>query len=218
MKKISAFFVAAALAAVATVPAFAAGINSAEQAVLDELSGSVTMNGTKMVVSDEYLNQVNNYFNTIEMTEEQSKTIITEIGNCKKLLENSNVANIGNMSKTQKQELMSYGEKAGDVVDLSMSYDKSTKELTISDENGTVVFKAQPTLVKLNVSENSENNSTNNTSTGSNTTTGKITDSNVIKTTGADINTSAVAGVAIGAVAFSAVGAIYAVKSKKERA
>ncbi len=218
MKKISALFVAAALAAVATVPAFAAGINSAEQAVLDELSGSVTMSGTKMVVSDEYLNQVNNYFNTIEMTEEQSKTIIAEINNCKKLLENSDVANIDNMSKAQKQELMSYGEKAADVVDLSMSYDKSTKQLTISDESGTVVFKAQPTLVKLSASESSENNSTNNTSTGSSTTTGKITDSYVIKTTGFDVNTSAVAGVTAGAVALSAVGAIYAVKSRKERA
>lgn len=217
MKKISALVVAATLVAVATVPTFAAGINSAEQKVLDELSGSVTMNGTKMVVSDEYINQVNNYFNTIEMTEEQSKTIITEIDNCKKLLENSNVANVDNMSKTQKQELMSYGEKAADVVDLSMSYDKSTKQLTISDENGTVVFKAQPTLVKLNDLKNSDNNSTNNTSTGSSTTTGKITDSNVIKTTGSDVNTSAVAGVTASTVAISAVGAVYAVKSRKER-
>lgn len=223
MKKISALFIAAALAAVATVPAFAAGINSSEQAVLDELGKSITMNGTKMVISDEYINQVSNYFNTIEMTEDQSKTIITEINNCKKVLENSNVTNIGNMSKAQKQELMSYGEKAASVLELSMSYDKSTKQLTVSDKSSTVVFNAQPTLIKS--SNSSENGSTNNSSTSNNnsannnTTTGnKVTDSDVIKTTGTDVNTSAVAGVTGVAIAISAAGAVYSVKSRKEKA
>ena len=79
MKKLSAILVALVLVAATAVTAFAAGINSSEQAVLDELKTSVAMKGGEMVIPTEYVNQAENYFNTIDMTEAQSNDIIAII-------------------------------------------------------------------------------------------------------------------------------------------
>lgn len=219
MKKISALLIALVLSAVATVSTSAAGINDAEQAVLDELKTSVNMKGSTMVISDDYVNQAKNYFNTIEMTDDESKEIIATIKEGKTFLENSNAANILDLTYSQKKDLLGYGKKAVGVIDMTMSFDKTTKTLTIKDANGNVAFSAVPKLVSKDGSSSSNTNN-NNSSTG-NTNTGKdnaVSDSNVIKTTGTNLNTGAMAGVAGTAVAVAALGATYALKNRKERA
>ena len=112
MKKLSAIFVALLLVAATAITAFAAGINSSEQAVLDELKTSVAMKGGEMVIPTEYVNQAENYFNTIEMTEAQSKDIIAVIKDGKNFLANSGASNISGLTFAQKQELLAYGQKA----------------------------------------------------------------------------------------------------------
>ena len=65
MKKITSILVALMLVAVASVSAFAAGINSSEQAVIDYLKGTVTMKNGEMKIPAEFINSMENYFNTI---------------------------------------------------------------------------------------------------------------------------------------------------------
>lgn len=222
MKKISALLIALVLSAVATVSTSAAGINDAEQAVLDELSSSINMKGSTMVISDDYINQTKNYFNTIEMTADESSEIVSVIKEGKTFLEGANVANISDLSYSQKEELLAYGQEAVGVIDMTMSYDKASRKLTVFGADGTVAFSATPSLsTKSDASSNSTNNSTNNTTnnTSNNTSnTGKVADGNVIKTTGTNLNTGAVAGVAGVAVALAAIGATYTLKNRKERA
>ena len=67
MKKLSAIFVALLLVAVSAVSAFAAGINDNEQKVLDELKTSVKMQGTEMYLPEAYVNQAENFFNTLKI-------------------------------------------------------------------------------------------------------------------------------------------------------
>lgn len=209
MKKISTLLVALVLSAVATVSTSAAGINDAEQAVIDELKTSVTMKGTEMVVSNDYINQVENYFNSIEMTDDQSKEIVSIIKESKTFIEGTNVSNILDMSFSQKDQLLSYGKEAVAVIDMTMNFDKTTQNLSIKDKDGNIAFCAVPKLVAKGGT--SSNNTTN---------TGKdaVSDSNIIKTTGTNINTGVVAGVAGSTVALAALGATYALKIKKERA
>lgn len=194
MKKLSTMIIAVILVAVSAVSVFAAGINSNEQAVLDELKTSVTMKGGEMIIPAEYVNQAENYFNTIEMTAEQSADIIAIIKDGKSFLEKSGASNIADLSFAQKQTLLSYGEKAVAVLGMTMSYDKTSKSLTISAPNGSVAFTAVPKL----------------------TASGQITNGDVIKTTGANANF--IGFVVLGAVAvlFVAGGALYLVKTKKE--
>lgn len=218
MKKISALLIALVLSAVATVSTSAAGINDAEQAVIDELKTSVTMKGNTMVISDDYVNQAKNYFNTIEMTDDESKEIVSIIKEGKTFLEGSGASNIADLSYSQKKDLLAYGQEVVGVIDMTMSYDKTNKTLTIKDPNGNVAFNAVPRLVKK---DGGSSNTTGNTTTGNTTNTGKgsaVSDGNVIKTTGTNVNTVAVAGVAGTAVAVAALGATYALKKRKERA
>lgn len=194
MKKLSTMIIAVILVAVSAVSVFAAGINSNEQAVLDELKTSVTMKGGEMIIPAEYVNQAENYFNTIEMTAEQSADIIAIIKDGKSFLEKSGASNIADLSFAQKQTLLSYGEKAVAVLGMTMSYDKTSKSLTIYAPDGSVAFTAVPKL----------------------TASGQITNGDVIKTTGANANF--IGFVVLGAVAvlFVAGGALYLVKTKKE--
>ena len=221
MRKISALLIALVLSAVATVSASAAGINDAEQAVLDELSTSVNMKGSTMVISDDYINQAKNYFNTIEMTDDESKEIVSIIKEGKTFLEGANVENISGLSYSQKEDLLAYGQEVVGVIDMTMSFDKTTKKLTILDPNGTVAFSAVPTLVSKTTSGSttgSTTGTTTNSTTGSSNTGKTVADSNVIKTTGTNLNTGVVAGVAGVAVALAGIGATYTLKNRKERA
>lgn len=200
MKKLSAMLVAFILVAATAFTAFAAGINDSEQAVLNELKTSVKMNGSEMVIPSEFVNQAENYFNTIDMTADESSQIVAVLKKGESFLENSGASNIADLTFAQKQTLLSYGKEVVGVLDMTMSYDTSSKKLTIYGKDGkvafSVAFSAVPTLTKA----------------------GSVQDNSVIKTTGAEADFSGI--IAVSAVAFVMVagGAFYLAKSKKERA
>ena len=194
MKKLSAILIAMIMVAATAVTAFAAGINEHEQAVLDELRTSVTMADGEMVIPEEYVNQAENYFNTIEVTAEESADMIAVIKEGKTFLVNSGASNIKDLTFAQKKELLAYGEEVVAVIGMTMSYDKPSKTLTISAPDGKVAFSAVPYLTKK----------------------GEIADNGVIKPTGAaDIATGFVVVGSVFAV-LVAGGALYLVKTKKE--
>lgn len=198
MKKLSAMLVAFILVAATAFTAFAAGINDSEQAVLNELKTSVKMNGSEMVIPSEFVNQAENYFNTIDMTADESSQIVAVLKKGESFLENSGASNIADLTFAQKQTLLSYGKEVVGVLGMTMSYDTSSKKLTIYGKDGKVAFSfsAVPTLTKA----------------------GSVQDNSVIKTTGAEADFSGI--IAVSAVAFVMVagGAFYLAKSKKERA
>ena len=78
---------------------------------------------------------------------------------------------------------------------MTMSYDKTTKKLTILDPNGEVAFSATPSLAA----------------------TGAVSE-NPIKTTGSDVNYFGFIALGAAAVVLVAGGTMFVVKTKKERA
>jgi hypothetical protein len=210
MKKITSIFVALMLVAVTAVTAFAAGINSNEQAVLDELNATISMQGSTMKIPAEFVNQAESYFNTIEMTADESSQIIAVIKEGESFLSNSGAANIADLSAEQKQELLSYGQKAVAVIGMTMTYDNTSKTLYIYDASGATAFAATPTLTAVSGST-SGSGSASNSGSSSNT-----NNSGVIKTTGATTNFAGFAAVGAVAVVLVAGCAIYFVKTKKE--
>ena len=250
MRKIASLLVAAALVGTVSVSAMAADINEAEQAVLNELNGSVIMKGQKLVISEEYKNQAKNYFNTIDMTQEQSDNIVAELQKAEQLIteQGSDAGNIPEMLYAKKRELLTLGQNMAGEVGLTMSWNAATKEIIIADADSTVLFQGKPVLVTEQTETptgttptgttptgtpggNSGSGTTGGNTSGSGTTggntsggttsggtTGKIADGNAVKTTGAGVDTSAVAGASAVAVLAAAAGAVYAVKSRKERA
>lgn len=182
----------------ASVPAFAAGINSAEQAVLDKLSEvNTSYNGGFVTNADEMLNQAENYFNTIDMTDAESKEIIADINDAVDYLKSQGASTVKDLNKAQKQELFTYGQKAANVIGVTVSYDKATKTVSATDKNGNAI-------VSTKVTTDSKGNTT--------------TTSNAIATTGANVNTFAVATVAGAAVALAAGATVVLSVKKRERA
>ena len=207
MKKLSAIFVALLLVAATAITAFAAGINSSEQAVLDKLNVTVTMQGNQMRISQEFVNQAENYFNTIEMTEQESKDIIAVLDEGNKYLENSGAADFKSLSYDQKQVLLGYGQKAVGVIGMSMSYDSTTRTITVTDPKGNVAFSVSEANYLVPAGGSSSGSSGSSSSSGS-----------VIKTTGADVNYFGFIALGAAAVVLVAGGTMFVVKTKKERA
>lgn len=201
MKKLSAIFVALLLVAVSAVSAFAAGINDNEQKVLDELKTSVKMQGTEMYLPEAYVNQAENFFNTIDMTEDQADKVLSVIKSGKTQLEATGAKNIADCTTAQKKELMTTLKNVMAPLNGTASYDKTTGEITLKSESGEVIFKAVPTLVEKGSSKGEDVN-------------GKTTDGGVIKTTGASANMMTFVIIGAAAVLVIAGGVFFVVKKR----
>lgn len=196
LKVVSASFLAAALAVTSAFAASAAGINEAEQSILDELNTTVTMNGVEKSIPASYINQAENYFNTIEITDEQAQQIVAGIEDAKSYLEETGAANFKSLTSSQVDTFVAKCQSAVSVIDLTLSYDKSTGAVSLTDSTGNTVFSAT-------------------VSSFSGGTSGGTTD-NPIKTTGAFFNIPGIITVAgIGVLLVSAVG-VYLVKNSKK--
>ena len=201
MKKLSAIIVALLLVAVSAVSAFAAGINDNEQKVLDELKTSVKMQGTEMYLPEAYVNQAENFFNTIDMTADQADQILAVIKTGKTQLEATGAKNIGDCTTAQKKELMTTVRNVMAPVNGTASYDKTTGEITLKSESGEVIFKAVPTLVEKGGNSGKDVN-------------GKTTDGGVVKTTGASANVMTFVIIGAAAVLVIAGGAFFVIKKR----
>lgn len=198
MKKLSAIIAASTIVAMASVPAFAAGINSAEQAVLDKLSSvNASYNEGFVTNATEMLNQAENYFNTIDMTDAESKEIIADIEAGENYLKSQGASSVKELNAAQKQELFGYGQKAANVVGVTVSYDKATRTVSATDKNGNAI-------VSTKITTDSKGNT--------------VTSSTAIATTGANVNTRAIAVAAGSAVAIAAGATVVLTAKKKERA
>ena len=69
------------------------------------------MNGSEMVIPSEFVNQAENYFNTIDMTADESSQIVAVLKKGESFLENSGASNIADLTFAQKQTLLSYGKE-----------------------------------------------------------------------------------------------------------
>lgn len=203
MKRISAILLALVLVAATAVTAFAAGINSAEQKVIDALNQPIAMSEGNMYIDASYINAMENYFNTIDMTDAEADAILAEVNSGKAFLESAGVANISDLTYAQKQTLLGYGQAAVGVLGLTMSFDTTTKQVTVFGTDGEALFTAAPTLVK-----------TAGTS-GSGSSSKVVSDSNAVKTTGAGVSYAVYIALAAVAVVVLGSSAAYLAKSKK---
>ncbi len=199
MKKVASIFVALLLVAVSVVSAFAADINANEKKVLDEVKTSVKMQGKDMYWPESFVNQAENYFNTIDLTAEQADEIIANIKTGKTQLEATGAKNIADCTTAQKKELFATLGKGMAIVGGTATH--SGDEITLKDKNGEVIFKAVPTLVSKDGGKSVDVN-------------GKTTDGGVIKTTGASANTMVFVVVGAFAVLAIAGGVFFVVKKR----
>ena len=199
LKVLSVGLLSAVVAVSASSVAFAAGINAAEQKILDELHTTVKMNGVEKTLPADYINQAENYFNTVDITEEEANQVIAGIEDAKAYLTSTGASSFSALSTEQVDTFVSKCQNAVKPVNLTLSYTKSNNNVSIVDSNGNTVFTATVSSV-----------------TGGGTT-GGSTGNDPIKTTGAGFNIPGVTVVAgVGILLVSAAGAYLFKVSKKE--
>ena len=232
IKIISVGLLSAAIAATTSMSAFAAGINSAEQKILDELRTSVDMEGNDKYLPVSYINQAENYFNTIEISDADADTIISKIESTKTFLTGTGAVNYDALTDAQIDEFIVKCNDIVGVINLKLFYDKATRTVTIVDADGKTVFSA--TNVGANGNKNNDkprnsgnnggnsgnnggnsgNNSGNSGNNGGNGS-GTVVDDNPIKRTGIDFNIPGVTSVAGTGVLLVSAAGVCLIKKKK---
>ena len=189
LKVLSAAMLTAAVAVSAATSVSAAGINAAEQKVLDALNQTATMGGVEKALPAEYKNQAESYFNTVELTDAQADAVIAKINEGIALIESSGAANAKEISDAQFNAIVAVAKEAASAGGATIAVTRKT--------NG---------LANVVLVTNSTNGST------------PISDpkgGDIIKTTGFDVpSVTAVAGVGI--LMVSAAGIYLFKTSKKE--
>ncbi len=232
IKIISVGLLSAAIAATTSMSAFAAGINSAEQKILDELRTSVDMEGNDKYLPVSYINQAENYFNTIEISDADADTIISKIESTKTFLTGTGAVNYDALTDAQIDEFIVKCNDIVGVINLKLFYDKATRTVTIVDADGKTVFSA--TNVGANGNKNNDkprnsgnnggnsgNNGGNSGNNGGNSGnnggngSGTVVDDNPIKRTGIDFNIPGVTSVAGTGVLLVSAAGVCLIKKKK---
>lgn len=232
IKIISVGLLSAAIAATTSMSAFAAGINSAEQKILDELRTSADMEGNDKYLPVSYINQAENYFNTIEISDADADTIISKIESTKTFLTGTGAVNYDALTDAQIDEFIVKCNDIVGVINLKLFYDKATRTVTIVDADGKTVFSATNVGANSNKNNdkprnsgnnggNSGNNGGNSGNNGGNSGnnggngSGTVVDDNPIKRTGIDFNIPGVTSVAGTGVLLVSAAGVCLIKKKK---
>ena len=191
LKVLSAAMLAAVVAVGATTSAFAAAeenkINAAEQKVLDALGGTVNMNGTQKTNKVQWINQANDCFTKVDMTDDQATQVIAKIDELKKYLEGLKKSSIDEMTDAEVEGAVKIANEAAGIVKAKLTFDRKAKTVSYVLEG------------------NKKDESSKATPAGD----------NPIKTTGLDVpGVTAVAGIAV--LAVSAAG-IYVISTSKKK-
>lgn len=146
MKKIICGLAAAVMLTVCALPVFAAGINSHEKAVLDELRAGATVDGIHYNIPSQYINQAENWLNSsYDMTEEQANEVLSYIREAREIAVASGAKDFDQMSAATRQKLLNLAQKAAAVVGLKLTV-VNGKTVVITDANGVTVFKADAVI------------------------------------------------------------------------
>lgn len=150
MKKFISLALVLLLTVAMAVPVFAAGgINENEQKVLDLLSQSVTVDGQQYVIPADYVNQAENYFNTIDMTAQEADEITGYIQDGIDYFIASGAKDITGLTYEEKLYILDCGKKAVAVLGMTLTADFVDNTVTILAPDGTVAFSAPATIPRL---------------------------------------------------------------------
>ncbi len=169
MKKVLAvLFAVVLMIAPCVVGVGAAGALTAdEQRVIDFLSDEYKIGKTNYHIPDEYINQAKNYFLTIDVTKNQADDIIKEVQKAIDELKATTLPtqefDMKALPYEVKEDILKAGQDACNVVGLNLAYNVATAKVEITKP---AVGGGAPTVV--------------------------FNDEPVIKTTGADVNASAI--------------------------
>ena len=130
--------------------AFLAGtVNAAtESELLEYLSKDFTVGGETVSISESDKVKIERYLNENEVTEEQADYVISKVDEAVAILQSAGETDLTKLSREDKDSLISIANDAADELGLSLSYDASSKTLS--------VYKDGKLVESTNITSNNE--------------------------------------------------------------
>ena len=147
MKKICSILLALVLLIIPmTITASAAGdLNANEQKILTELKKEVKIGTKSFALPKEYITEAENYFKTIDVTDQEATEILGYIAEGEELIVAQNITGTTDLkvlAPAVKSEILQLGKDAVAVTGGVLTYDGKT--VTIRNAAGQIVFDAAP--------------------------------------------------------------------------
>ncbi len=197
LKVLSASMLSALVAVSAVATVSAAGINDAEQQVLDSLNAGIELeSGETLEVPAARITEAENYFNRddVDLSADQADSIVAQIDAAKDYIIETGITSWSELDADMRSELESIAQTAADDAGLNV---------TVGADGSVSIGTTPSTSDPGNSGGNGNGNG------------GVNTNNDPIKTTGFDVpSVAAVAGVGI--LMVSAAGVYLAKASKKE--
>lgn len=156
MKKLLVILTVSLVLCLTMVSAFAAEtLNANEQKILDALSAQVDLGNSTYAFPPEYINQVKNYFLTVDIDEEAANTVVNAITDAINYLHGAvsfpeggyvDIFDLSALDHETKHGLLTYIERAAVALDLGLRYDADANRVTLVDSNENVVFDNEAVL------------------------------------------------------------------------
>ncbi|MCR4594445.1 MAG: hypothetical protein K5761_05265 [Clostridiales bacterium] len=155
MKKIISMTLVVLLIFALAVPAFAAGINSYEQKILDYAATKYVVDGKTITVSDDITAQLKNVFNSdsIDVTEDQYNEIIAILDEGLAYCKSHSITSIEDLQNSDEDTdaLLEIGERALAVLGCTAQTEGSIKDadhglMMIFDADGNKIAEFHPNI------------------------------------------------------------------------
>ncbi len=137
-----------------TICASAAEITAEEQAILDELSAGVEVDGVLVTVPADYMNQAEAYLLNEDVTAEECDEIMAQIDEAEDYVVKNNITDLSKMTSAQIDDVVEIAEKAAEVVDVTITVDTKTGTVTGVDASGKEVLSGKAPVKKTGMDVN----------------------------------------------------------------
>lgn len=145
IKKFMVAAVATMLCLAGTMTAFAAGISTDEQAIIDKLKAGFTVDGKTVSVPTDIINQVENEFmkNETDVTAAQASVIEGKMDEVIAFAQANDVTDVAS-AKEYADDIIPLVQAAASEIGYTVAYDASSDTgLTVSDPEGNTVYTSK---------------------------------------------------------------------------
>ncbi|WP_040196062.1 hypothetical protein [Candidatus Soleaferrea massiliensis] len=140
---------------------FAAGINSAEQRILDQLDAPYTIGSITVSIDQTYRNTAENFFLANDISEAQADTVLAELDIMKEILSRNAqylvkdgdfyFEGLTDMPKDDQDALFASAQRALKALGFKLAVDD--QNISVTDANGKELFSAGEVIKSTGLSE-----------------------------------------------------------------
>lgn len=140
MKKFLCFVTSLAMCGLFAVNVNAAeGITADEEKILEALKAGVEVEGTKVSVPTEYINQAETFLKTNDVTAEQATAIIAEVDAVKGIVKDYKITDVKKIEGAAASQIFARAKAAAATVGVTLEVG-ADKAITVKDKSGNAIF------------------------------------------------------------------------------